>query len=253
MPRAPLICVFLLLSAAGCGQATVASEPDPAARALVELRSCASGSYRRLGSDRIAYAAIVRGHATVVRKPGGTALAGFAEENVNGVATVFSVLGARVDRRCRPTLYRVQVPLRPNGVTGWVAPAAVAVARVRTRIVVELSERRLTLYRNGKPVLTSRVAIGAPSTPTPTGRYYVNQRLIPTDPSGPFGPGAVGISAFSDVLTGWTQGGPIAIHGTNAPWSIGEAVSNGCLRVPNDVLRHVFKQALAGTPVLIRS
>src|SRR2546423_7621812 len=40
-------------------------------------------------------------------------------------------------------------------------------------------------------------------------------RLIPTDPSGPYGPGAIGISAFSNVLTGWAQGGPVAIHGTN--------------------------------------
>jgi lipoprotein-anchoring transpeptidase ErfK/SrfK len=80
----------------------------------------------------------------------------------------------------------------------------------------------------------------------------VNQRLIPEDPSGPFGPGAVGISAFSTVLTGWTQGGPIAIHGTNEPWSIGRAVSNGCIRLPNTVLRRLFAEALAGTPVLIR-
>jgi lipoprotein-anchoring transpeptidase ErfK/SrfK len=80
----------------------------------------------------------------------------------------------------------------------------------------------------------------------------VNQRLIPTDPAGPLGPGAIGISAFSSVLTGWTQGGPIAIHGTNEPSSIGEAVSNGCIRLPNETLRRVFAMVLAGTPVLIR-
>jgi len=108
------------------------------------------------------------------------------------------------------------------------------------------------LYKNGKLVLSSTAAIGSSATPTPLGRYYVNQRLIPDDPSGPFGPGAVGISAFSDVLTGWTQGGPIAIHGTNEPSSIGHAVSNGCIRLPNTVLRRVFAEALAGTPVLIR-
>jgi lipoprotein-anchoring transpeptidase ErfK/SrfK len=110
----------------------------------------------------------------------------------------------------------------------------------------------VTLYRSGKRVLSSRAAIGSPATPTPTGSFYVNQRLIPTDPHGPFGPGAVGISAFSNVLTGWTQGGPIAIHGTNAPRSIGRAVSNGCIRLPNPVLRKLFAQALNGTPVLIR-
>jgi lipoprotein-anchoring transpeptidase ErfK/SrfK len=96
------------------------------------------------------------------------------------------------------------------------------------------------------------VAVGSNATPTPVGRYYVNQRLIPPDPGGPYGPGAVGISAFSPVLTGWAQGGPIAIHGTNEPWSIGRAVSNGCIRLRNPVLRRVFRQALAGTPVFIR-
>jgi lipoprotein-anchoring transpeptidase ErfK/SrfK len=101
-------------------------------------------------------------------------------------------------------------------------------------------------------VLSSPAAVGSPATPTPLGRYYVNQRLIPGDPRGPFGPGAVGISAFSPVLTGWTQGGPIAIHGTNEPWSIGRAVSNGCIRVPNAVLRKLFAQTPSGTPVLIR-
>ena len=123
---------------------------------------------------------------------------------------------------------------------------------MRTRIVVDLSEKRVTLYRNGARVLTSKAAIGSPATPTPTGSFYVNQRLIPTDPNGPFGPGAVGISAFSNVLTGWTQGGPIAIHGTDEPWSIGKAVSNGCIRLPNATLRRVFAQALSGTPVVIR-
>jgi lipoprotein-anchoring transpeptidase ErfK/SrfK len=79
----------------------------------------------------------------------------------------------------------------------------------------------------------------------------VNQRLIPANANGPFGPGAIGISAFSNVLTGWTQGGPVAIHGTNAPWSIGRAVSNGCIRLPNPVLRRVFRATLAGTPVVV--
>ena len=70
--------------------------------------------------------------------------------------------------------------------------------------------------------------------------------------TGPFGPAAIGISAYSTVLTGWTQGGPIAIHGTNEPWSIGHAVSNGCIRVRNPVLRRLFKVTPAGTPVVIR-
>src|SRR5439155_5764329 len=99
---------------------------------------------------------------------------------------------------------------------------------------------------------SATAAIGSSATPTPTGSYYVNQRLVPTDKNGPFAPGAVGISAFSNVLTGWTHGGPVAIHGTNAPWSIGKAVSNVCIRLPNPTLRRVFPQAIAGPPGPIR-
>ena len=209
------------------------------------------GAFHRLGSPRVGYAAIVRSHASVSRRPGGPAFAGFGRLNINHVPTVFSIRGVRVDRRCRPSSYLVQVPLRPNGVTGWVPAAQVGVQPVHARIVVDLSQKRVTLYREGKRVLSATAAIGAPATPTPTGSFYVNQRLVPADPGGPFGPGAVGISAFSNVLTGWTQGGPVAIHGTNAPWSIGHAVSNGCIRLPNATLRKVFAQALAGTPVVI--
>ena len=79
----------------------------------------------------------------------------------------------------------------------------------------------------------------------------MNERLLSGDPSGPFGPEAIGVSAHSNVLTGWTQGGPIAIHGTNEPWSIGRNVSNGCIRLPNAILQQVFPLAVAGTPVII--
>jgi lipoprotein-anchoring transpeptidase ErfK/SrfK len=149
--------------------------------------------------------------------------------------------------------YHVRLPLRPNGSSGYVRARDVLVARVTARIVVDLSARRLTLYRAGRRVLSTPAAVGAPATPTPTGGYYVNQRLIPADAGGPYGPGAIGISGFSPVLVHWAQGGPIAIHGTNAPWSIGRAVSSGCIRVRNGVLRRLWGVAVVGTPVEIRA
>jgi lipoprotein-anchoring transpeptidase ErfK/SrfK len=244
--------VLSLTLLVGCGGAEKKQQAVGPAIAA-KSRSCAEGSFRRVGSPRLAYAAVVRSRATVSRRPGGRALASFRRLNVNRVPTIFSIRGTLVDASCKPTSYLVQIPKRPNGVTAWVAARQVTVERVSTRIVVDLSEKRVTLYKDGNSVLSSTAAIGAPATPTPTGRFYVNQRLIPTDKGGPFGPGAVGVSAFSNVLTGWAQGGPIAIHGTNAPWSIGKAVSNGCIRIPNPVLRKLFDQAFSGTPVLIRS
>jgi lipoprotein-anchoring transpeptidase ErfK/SrfK len=249
MLRVSVVSVALVaLAASGCGGGSQRAVPPK----KVKVRHCVAGTLRPVGSSDAAWAAVALRATTAYRSPGGAAIRRFGRLNVNGATTVFGVLGKTVDARCRAAWLHVALPIRPNGATGWVRAGDVQQLEVRTRITVDLSERRVRLYRKGKLVLSSTAAIGSAATPTPLGRYYVNQRLIPSDPRGPFGPGAVGISAFSDVLTGWTQGGPIAIHGTNEPWSIGHAVSNGCIRLPNSVLRRVFAAALAGTPVLIR-
>ena len=214
--------------------------------------SCTDGAVRTVGTPARSLAAVVQARATVFRAPGERPFARLGRENVNGVPMVLGVRAKRLDRRCEARWYRVQLPLRPNGITGWVRAADVSLEPVTTRIEVDLSARSVTLFDHGRRILSTTAAIGSAATPTPTGSYYVNQRLIPTDPSGPFGPGAIGISAFSPVLTGWAQGGPIAIHGTNRPELIGQAVSNGCIRIRNDVLRRLFDRTLAGTPVLVR-
>lgn len=241
---------MLVLVLAGCGAQE--KRPDIAGVLAAEVEHCSGGELLPLGSKRVAYVASAPRGAVAFAKPGGKVAGRFGSENINRYPTVFGVVGAVVRRDCSPLWYRVQLPQRPNGVTAFVRPGALRVETVRTRIVVEVARRRLTLYRGGKSALTATVAVGAPSTPTPTGRFYVNQRLVPTDTGGPFGPGAIGISAFSNVLTGWAQGGPVAIHGTNEPWSIGRAVSNGCIRLPNATLEKVFRVAYAGTPVIIR-
>jgi lipoprotein-anchoring transpeptidase ErfK/SrfK len=177
----------------------------------------------------------------------------FARRNVNGVNTIFSVRAVVRAPDCTPMWYRVQLPLRPNGITGFVRAEDVTLSRVETRIVVDISARRIEFFRAGERVLAVRSAVGADATPTPTGRFYVNQRLRAQDPAGPFGPGAIGVSAFSPVLRGWVQGGPIAIHGTNRPDSIGRAITNGCLRIRNDVLLRLYRETPGGTPVVIRA
>jgi lipoprotein-anchoring transpeptidase ErfK/SrfK len=254
--------VLLLLASAVAGCGGTASEPttdatpptsSDAAPAKKTAPACVNGSIRKVGTAAKSYAAVVQKRAEAFRRPGSGRFASFATENVNGVPTVFAVLAKQVDSRCDADWYHVQLPLKPNGITGWVRAADVALAGVTTRIVVDLSARRVTLYERGRRVLSARAAVGTQQTPTPTGRYYVNQRLIPEDSSGPFGPGAIGISAFSEVLTGWTQGGPIAIHGTNRPDLIGRAISNGCIRVRNDLLLRMFEKARAGTPVTVRA
>jgi len=258
--------LFTVLTLAGCGAeasspppAGVAGEPVEArSREQVEARArpsgaCEPGAYRRLRTSTSTPAAVVVRPTGTSREPGGRATARFGLRNVNGARTVFGVLGARVRRDCSAAWYRVQLPLKPNGATGWVRAADVELAPVQSRIVVDLSDRRVTLFVRGRAVFATRAAVGAPATPTPTGAYYVNQRLVPAYEGGPFGPGAIGISAFSEVLTGWVQGGPIAIHGTNRPELIGRRVSNGCIRVENGALRRLWRETPAGTPVVVRA
>ena len=255
-----LLALILALGVvAGCGGEAGGPPAGPVASriAAAELerpaaRTCREGSVQLLRSPSVAYAAFARRTVHAFRRPAGARVGSFGRLNANGVSTVFGVLSALRDRRCRAVWYHVQLPRRPNGATGFVRARDVRLRRVRTRVIVDLSARTVTLLRRGRPVLTTTAAIGSRATPTPLGSFYVNQRLIPYDRAGPFGPGAIGISAFSDVLTGWAQGGPVAIHGTNQPWLIGRAVSNGCIRVRNATLRRLFAAAVEGTPVVVR-
>ena len=199
------------------------------------------------------YAAVVRKVAVVRTRAGGGKVVGkFDAIDQNGYPTVFGVVGRKIDRHCRATWYHVQLPVRPNGSTGWVRAGAVRTYAIMSKVVVHLSTRRLVVYHAGKPVLRARVAVGTPQTPTPLGRFYINERFILTDSNGPFGVAALGISAHSNVLTDWVQGGPIALHGTNEPLSIGHADSHGCVRLYNADMRRLLPFAPAGTPVLIR-
>jgi lipoprotein-anchoring transpeptidase ErfK/SrfK len=243
-----LLAVAAVLAGCGGGRRAV---PAPTHVPLIPAPHCRTGVVHPVGSQRAAWVGVATAGAVAYRHPGRGTLARFGGKNVNGYPTLFGVIGKTLTARCEPAWYRVQLPIRPNGTTGWISASALELQQVRARIVVDLSQRRLTLYRSGRRAWSAAVAVGSPATPTPTGRYYVNQRLVPDNRSGPFGPGAIGISAFSNVLTGWAQGGPVAIHGTDEPWSIGHAVSNGCIRLPNATLERLWPLAVAGTPVII--
>jgi hypothetical protein len=231
--------ISLALLAAGCGG--MRSGVEGAVK-----QKCARPAVR---GANLSLAAVVTRPLSAFRTPGHRPIGRFGLLNINGVDSVFGVLG----QTCDGSWLHVQLPLRPNGATGWVRADHVRQFAVHTRIVVDVSARTVRFFRDGRLVVRTTAAVGSSATPTPLGRYYVNQRLIPSDPGGPFGPGALGISAFSPVLTGWVQGGPVAIHGTNEPWSIGHAVSNGCIRIPNAVLKRMFARTPAGTPVIIEA
>lgn len=147
---------------------------------------------------------------------------------------------------------QVLLPVRPNGSTGWIRASDVTLARNPYRIAVDLAAFELTIEQHGEVVLTTPIGFGAAETPTPGGRYYLIELLQPPDPTGAYGPFAYGLSGFSDVHLDFAGGeGVIGIHGTDAPDTIGTTVSNGCIRVDNEVITHMATFLPLGTPVTI--
>lgn len=144
------------------------------------------------------------------------------------------------------------VPTRPNGATAWVPLGDVTLSSVPCHIVVSLGARQLVLYCHNTAVFETAVAPGAPSSPTPTGSFFVAYIVELTDPGGPYGPYALGTSAFSDTYYSFDGGpGQVGIHGTDQPWVIGSYASHGCVRLTNDAITTLAQQVVPGTPVEI--
>jgi hypothetical protein len=148
---------------------------------------------------------------------------------------------------------RVSLPTRPNGSTGFVRAGDVALSHFDHRVDVDLAARRLRVGdASGAIVLDTPVAVGSLENPTPAGAFFVTDVIDTTDDGGAYGPFAIGLSAHSDTLTEFAGGdGAIGIHGTNDPSSIGNPVSHGCVRVPNDVVVQLAQILAPGTPVTI--
>jgi lipoprotein-anchoring transpeptidase ErfK/SrfK len=147
---------------------------------------------------------------------------------------------------------RVRLPALPNGTTGWVPRSALgAYGTVRTRLVVDLAKRRLSLLRDGRVVRRAPVGIGAPDAPTPRGEFVVRNRLTRFK-SAFYGPIALGTSARSETLTDWPGGGYVGIHGTDRPDLIPGAVSHGCIRLRNADIVRLARELPIGTPLTIR-
>ena len=144
---------------------------------------------------------------------------------------------------------RVLLGVEPNGSWGWVRMNGVRVVPDRDRIVVDMSTRVLQQFHQGRLIHRFQIAIGATSTPTTPGLFFVWAKM-PAVPTGPYGSYVLGLSGFSRVLTSWPGGGRMAIHGTDNPYDRGQQVSHGCVRVYNPQMEQL-RSVPMGTPVLI--
>jgi lipoprotein-anchoring transpeptidase ErfK/SrfK len=147
-----------------------------------------------------------------------------------------------------PRWYRIVVPGRPNGRTGWIPGGAATIAPTAKVIVIDRSRRRLELWQAGRRLLATTVAVGAPGMETPLGLYYVQWKFVPTAPI--LGAYAFETSAYSK-LSDWPGGGIVGIHGTYWPWLLGQAVSHGCVRVHNRDILRLRQLVEVGTPIKI--
>jgi lipoprotein-anchoring transpeptidase ErfK/SrfK len=183
-------------------------------------------------------------HAAVLRLVG-------ARRPITGERTVLPVIG-RMSGADGVEWFHVLLPGRPNGHTGWISQSATRTASVSWHIVVDTSERRVTVYRQGHPVRVFKAVVGKPSTPTPRGTFFVEEsvQLRAGDVGAPF---ALALSARSNVLDEFDGGpGQIALHGlTNVGGVLGSAVSHGCVRLGNDAIRWLVLRIGPGVPVTV--
>jgi lipoprotein-anchoring transpeptidase ErfK/SrfK len=183
---------------------------------------------------------------------GSAAVASVADHRpITGEQTTLPVLSRAIGADGAQWLH-VMLPGRPDGLTGWISQSGTRLLVTPWRIVVDLAARRVKAYRDGALVGDFEAVVGKPSTPTPTGEFFVEEvlRMAPSEPGGPY---ALALSARSNVLQEF-EGGPgqIAIHGReNLGGMLGTAASHGCVRLATASIDWLSARIVPGTPVTI--
>ena len=173
-----------------------------------------------------------------------------ARRPLTGVRTVLPVLG-RARTPGGQSWVHVRLPGRPNAHAGWIRAHRTRPTSTPWRIVLTLSARRVTVFHYGRAKRRFQAIVGTPSTPTPTGRFFIEEALdISTQVGGPF---ALATSARSEVLQEF-EGGPgqIALHGTNGlAGALGSASSHGCIRLSTEAITWLAHRIGSGVPLTI--
>ena len=212
--------------------AQAAGRDVPASRPLVALLH-----------DRLARAA-PNSHARIVESVA-------ARRPLTGVRTVLPVLRRHRGRGGGHWL-RVRLPGRPNGHSGWIRARQTKTASTFWRLALDLSARRLTVYKHGRVKTRFPVVVGKPETPTPRGLFFIEE-AVALSPGASGNPFALATSARSNVLQEF-EGGPgqIALHGTNGlSGAPGDAASHGCVRLSTSAITWLARRIGSGVPLTI--
>lgn len=152
----------------------------------------------------------------------------------------------------QPGWAQVLLPSRPDASTGWIyvgTGAPVDQARTTTLVDVNVADRKLML-RNGNDVLGEwPVGVGKADTPTPLGRTFIMASIRETVTH--FSPIILPLGTHSNTFTTYGGGpGTVGLHGWPDKSKLGTQSSDGCVRVPDDLLAKLTTLPL-GTLVVL--
>lgn len=145
----------------------------------------------------------------------------------------------------------VLLPTRPNASAGWVhVPSGAAeTAQNDYAVTVDRATFKLQILENGKATGSWTIGIGKPEHPTPAGRAYIIASIEETKNT--YSPIVLPLSYHSDSLETFGGGpGTVGLHTWPNDSFVGQANSDGCIRVPEDALDQLVKLPL-GTIVNI--
>ncbi len=132
-------------------------------------------------------------------------------------------------------------------------------------IIVDTEERRLYHVLPGGKAMKYGIGVGKDGfqwsgvhritrkaewpgwTPPPQmrARERAKGRILPSHmPGGPNNPLGARAMYIGSTL--------YRIHGTNQPWTIGSAVSSGCIRLANEDVIHLYKNVTVGSKIVVK-
>jgi hypothetical protein len=136
----------------------------------------------------------------------------------------------------------------PDGVHAFVRRSAIELARRPYVLEANITRRRLIVWRWGRIVRAFPIGIGAPISPTPSGRFSITDKLRNFDPAD-FGCCVLALSGHQTHLPpGWRGGDQLAIHQGGG---LGRAVSAGCLQASGANMRYLMRVIPLGTQIFM--
>lgn len=226
-----------------CSRAALAAGAVASAVSAVLAAPEGQANGSALYRDGSAVAQVRAGSVALHAAPGSSRVLAVAQRTTEfGSRTTFAVTGIR------GRWAEVISPLVANGVRGFVRRSEVKLSRVRVALDVDLSARRLRVWRGGVIVRRVEIAVGAAASPTPIGRFAVTDQLTGFNTSA-YGCCILALSGHqTNIPPGWTGGDRLAIHGGGG---LGSAVSTGCLHAGEGDLRWLLRRVPLGTQVVI--